>query len=145
MEGTTLESLGERFLKYVLSMNKDVMNIKFHEMDNDGQITFLFPMSDITDESLRIDLEKRQGKLMSSIGAFYVNMIGEMVIMKNITKFFEYYRDMSDMDYDAKVASMEYVSFGIGCNGGFVSMVFHSSLLYNIFMALLGNSSEEHS
>lgn len=137
-----MDNIGERFLQYILSVGKDEMDIKFHQMDSNGQITFLFPISDIKDEELRVDIDKCHGEVMAAIGAFYVNLIGQMVVKKNVTQFFEYYRDLSDSDYNTKVMAMEYVSFGIGCSGGFISMVFHSSLLYNVFMALLSNDTK---
>ena len=46
-------------------------------------------------------------------------------------------------DYSTKLSSMEYVSFGMGCKNGYVTMVFHSSLLYNVFTALLSNTTED--
>ena len=70
-------------------------------------------------------------------------MIGQMIVRKNITAFFEFFRDMSDEDYNEKLMEMEYVSFGMGGNDSRISMVFHGSLLYNIFIALLNNQAEE--
>jgi hypothetical protein len=137
-----VSGLGERLLQSIIAIEKDSMDIKFHQMDNDGQVSFVFPLDNIPDEALRMDVERHKEGLLGAVGAFYVNMIGQMVIRRNMRAFFEFYRDMSSNDYNTKLLSMEYVSFGMGCNGDYVSMVFHSSLLYNIFIALLNNTKE---
>ena len=138
-----MSELGERFLKYVMSVEKDSMKIKFHQMDSGGQVSFAFPLEDIEDEELRVEIDVRQKNILSAVGPFYVNMIGQMVVRRNLSAFFEFYRDMSDEDYSTKLSSMEYVSFGMGCKNGYVTMVFHSSLLYNVFTALLSNTTED--
>ena len=60
-------------------------------MDSSGQITFVFPLSDIKNDELR-SLIDDSDDIMSDIGSFYVNLIGQMVVMRNVGKFFEYSR-----------------------------------------------------
>ncbi len=136
-----MSDLGERFLTYIMSLERDSMDIKFHQMDDKGQVSFVFSIEGIEDESLRVDIDSHQADLLTAVEPFYVSMIGQMIIRKNMTPFFEFFRDMSDEDYNTKLSALEYISFGMGYKAGYVTMVFHSSLLYNVFISLLKNLS----
>jgi hypothetical protein len=138
-----MSDLGERFLKHVISSEKDGMEITFQQMDGTGQVSFVFPTSNICDEDLKRDVEKSAENILRDVTPFYVSMIGQMIVRKNMSSFFDFYKNMSDDDYETKLTSMEYVSFGMGCKNGYISMVFHCSLLYNVFMALLGNTENK--
>jgi len=137
-----MSDLGERLLKYIISVEKDSMEIRFQQMDNTGQVSFVFSTSDISDDDLRKEVERSGENILGDVTPFYVSMIGQMIVRKNMSAFFDFYKNMSDDDYESKLTTMEYVSFGMGCKNGYVSMVFHCSLLYNVFMALLGNSKK---
>ena len=81
-----MSELGEKFLKYIMSIDNDSMDIKFHQMDSNGQVSFLFPIEKIIDDELRNEILSKQDRLLAAVEPFYVNMIGQMVVRKNIWK-----------------------------------------------------------
>jgi hypothetical protein len=134
----TEEQLSERLVSHALFLKRNSLQVKFHGMDEHGQVTFSFPVADLSDATLRKDISKCSS-LMKTMGPFYCDMLGGLVIRRNMSTFFEFFMSLSDSDYSEKLLPYDHVHFGIGCNGEAVSMLFHCSLLYEIFIGMVNN------
>lgn len=128
--------MGERLLSHLLFVDKNSMHIKFHGLDDRGRVTFSFPLSDLSDKELRQEVGG-SSSLMQETGTFICDSIGETIIRRNLSCFFEFFMGLSDDEYNEKVLAYDHLHWGIGCNGKSVSMVFHSSLLYEIFVGMV--------
>jgi hypothetical protein len=130
--------LAERLLCHMLFLERDSLQVQFHGMDEHGQVTFSFPVKDISDAELRSEISKCKS-LMKAMGPFHCDMLGGLVIRRNMSTFFDFFMSLSDSDYSEKLLPYDHVHFGIGCNGEAVSMLFHCSLLYEIFIGMVNN------
>lgn len=130
--------VGERFLSHLLFLDKNSMKIKFHGLDERGRVTFSFPLTDISDDELRKDLVASPS-LRQEFGTFLCDAVGETVVRRNLACFFDFFMGLSDKEYNDKVLAYDHLHWGIGCNGRSVSMIFHSSLLYEIFVGMVSH------
>lgn len=134
--------LGQRLLMYLLGSQRESAQVKIQGMDAAGEVTVSFPLSAISDGDLAAAVGSHSGdELMVELGQFYADQIGVMLIRKNIQPFFDFFKEMSDEDYQEKIVNVDHVHFGVGCNGVRMSMSFHGSLLYDIIVGMVNNVS----
>ena len=133
-----MSNIGPDLISCLMGLPRDAVPVQIHGMDAKGQITFSFPISSIKNATLAAELARCES-LLKTMGQFYCDIVGGLVVRNNLDPFFKFFIDMSDSDYGEKVLKYDHVHFGIASNGTLVTMVFHCSLLYDIFVRLLDN------
>jgi len=129
---------GTALCDFFLHCEENTINITIVGVDDKGQLSFSFPVSDIKNKSV-VDLIGADGDGITGLGFFYTDMMGNLIVRKNLKKFWHFFVSMSDSEYNERVLKYDHVHFGAASNGTYVSMIFHCSLLYDIFIRMVDN------
>jgi hypothetical protein len=128
-----MQALGERLLAHFIgSQSIEPRNLKIVKQ---GNIRFSIPIQifcggdpDILKEIEEVD------SLQNSIGMFYSDIIGEMIVRNNLQKFISKFLSIEEKSYRENIAPYNHVHFGIKASEKSIHMQFHLSLLQKIVM-----------
>lgn len=132
------KTAGTKMCDYFLHCGDNTLGITINGMDEKGQLTFSFLVSDIKDAKA-VEVVGQDGSGIENLGFFYTDMMGNLIVRKNLKKFWEFFVTMSDADYTEKLTKYDHLHFGLSSDGRYITMVFHCSLLYDIFIRMVDN------
>jgi len=133
-----MSDIGPELISFLMKLPREGIPVKIHGMNEKGQITFSFSLSSISDKTLATSIAGCDS-LLKTLGQFYCDIVGGLVVRNNLDSFFKFFLNMSDSDYGEKVLKYDHVHFGIASSETTMTMMFHCSLLYDIFIRLLEN------
>jgi len=127
-------NLGERIcIKLLRSAPSDKM-VRDLSMGKEGRVRFKVPVTELCSTDTRLKNSITRASDLSELEPFHVDMIGELVVRKNLASFINLLASMSNDDYNQKLLLFNHLHFSIQKVESSIEITFHISFLHDVLI-----------
>ena len=145
-EGSSM-NLGEKILTKILRSEVTAGNdlVSDVTLGEKGRVSFSVGIAFLSGGDSRLESEISALSDFSSLGTFYVDMIGDLIVRKHLSAFIEMLSKLTEDDYNQKLMLFNHLHFSIQKNSTSVKITLHVSHLHDVVLEQFLSQVEESS